>query len=150
MKSSLFLSLALLSAAAVFAPAAQAQSAYCAKPFQHYGSVVLNQGYSGAIGDFTVPAGYRLKIEYVSAGLRLSTNDGRSAFAILTTAGGASTWHSLPILTGYALNDRMTSSAVSLYADPGTAVRVEINRNSGTNLIGYGRFSVTGCLYPAI
>ena len=48
MKSSLFLSLALLSAAAVFAPAAQAQSAYCAKPFQHYGSVVLNQGYGGA------------------------------------------------------------------------------------------------------
>jgi hypothetical protein len=80
----------------------------------------------------------------------LSSNDGRSAFAILTTAGGSSTWHSLPILTGYALNDRMTSSAVSLYADPGTAVRVEINRNTGTNLIGYGRFSVTGCLYPAV
>lgn len=144
------LSIGLLAAASLFASNASAHGSSCAKPFQHAGTVALNPGYSGGMGEFTVPAGYRLQIEYVSAGLRMGTNEGRGAFAIGTWAGQAFAWHSLPILTGYALSDRMTSSEVSLYADAGSLVKVEINRASSTGVLAYGRYAVTGCLYSTL
>ena len=141
---------AVLATASFFATDAYAHGTSCAKPFQHAGTVALNPGYSGSVGEFTVPAGYRLQIEYVSAGLRMGTNEGRGAFAIGTWAGSTFAWHPLPILTGYALSDRMTSSQVSLYADAGSLVKVEINRASNTNVLAYGRYAVTGCLYSTL
>ncbi|TDK23456.1 hypothetical protein E2F46_11085 [Luteimonas aestuarii] len=126
---------------------ALAHGTFCAQPFQHAGTVTVQVGYSGVVGQFPVPAGKRLQVEYVSAGLRMSTNEGRGAFAIGTRVNGVYASHPLPILTGYALSDRMTSSQVSLYADPGSYVSVEINRATGTNVAAVGRFVVTGCLY---
>jgi hypothetical protein len=140
----------LLAVAALSSQAASAHGSSCAKPFQYAGTVALNPGYGGAVGEFTVPAGYRLQIEYVSAGLRMGTNEGRAAFAIGTWAGQTFAWHPLPILTGYALSDRMASNEVSLYADAGTLVKVEINRASSTSVLVYGRYAVTGCLYSVL
>ena len=134
-------------AAAGFAAPAAAHGSACARPFQHAGTVVLRAGYSGAVGEFAVPAGKRLQIEYVSAGLRLSNNDGRGAFAIGTSAGGTFAWHPLPVQVGYALSDRQASTAVALYADAGSLVKLEINRASGTALAAVGRYAVTGCLF---
>lgn len=122
---------------------------YCAKPFQYAGTVVLKAGYAGNVGEFAIPKDMRLQIEYVSAGLRMSTNDGRGAFAIGTIAGGTFGWHPLPIETGYALSDRQTSDEVKLYADPGSLVKIEFNRASGTNVDAVGRYTVTGCLFKA-
>lgn len=138
---------ALALASACVATPALAHGTFCAQPFQHAGTVTLQVGYSGAVGQFQVPAGKRLQIEYVSAGLRMSTNEGRGAFTIGTRLNGVFGSHPLPILTGYALSDRMASTQVSLYADPGSFVTVEINRGTGTNLPAVGRFTVTGCLY---
>lgn len=144
------LRIGLLAAALLATSTVSAHGSSCAKPFQHAGTVALNPGYGGAVAEFAVPAGYRLQIEYVSAGLRMGTNEGRGAFAIGTWAGQAFAWHSLPILTGYALSDRMTSSQVSLYADAGSLVKVEINRASSTGVLAYGRYAVTGCLYSTL
>lgn len=143
---------ALIAAALAFLAVslpASAHGTYCANPFQRAGTAVLRAGYGGAVAEFPVPAGYRLQIEYVSAGLRHASNDARGAFGIGTWAGGNFAWHPLPILTGYALSDRMASQPVALYADGGSLVKIEVSRASGTNVEATGRYAVTGCLYPA-
>ena len=129
---------------------AVAHGVECGHPFQYAGTVNLAAGNSGSVGEFTVPAGQRLQIEYVSAGIRLSTADGIAAFSVGATAHGVFAWHPLPILRGYAAVDRLTSGVVLLYADAGSLVKLEINRGSGGSAAqaGIGQFAVSGCLYP--
>lgn len=133
----------------LLATPAFAHGASCATPFQTAGSVLLKPGYSGVVGEFAVPTGYRLQIEYVSAGVRLGTADGRAAFSIATTAGGTSAWHPLPIQAGYTVVDRQTSGEVALYADARSLVKIEVDRGTDTAQETTGRYAVTGCLYPA-
>lgn len=138
--------LAALALGAAFPALVQATE--CKNPFQYTGTVQLPARYSGSVGEFTVPSGQRLHIQHVSAGIRLANANGIAAFAIGTWANRTFAWHPLPVLSGYGPADRQTTMAVTLYADPGTLVKVEINRGSETASATTGRFSVTGCLYP--
>ena len=149
MKNHLSLSLALLLAAGAMSHEASAHGTACAKPFQYAGNVYIPVNYSGYTGEFAVPAGYRLQIEYISAGFRMTTNDGRASFAVSTMVGGVTSWQKLPTEVGYALSDRMTTGPVTLYADANSWVRLSFNRASGYTVATTGTYTFTGCLYPA-
>ena len=139
-----------LFAVALLAVSLQAQAAgfRCLKPFQANGTVSFPlRGGAQGTASFPVPAGYRLQIEHVSAEVSVPTSTGRASFAILTTAGGTAAWQTLPILEGSSLLDRQTSGVVSLYADAGSSVRIEIARTSSLwGIGGRGLYNVSGCL----
>ena len=141
-----FLLLAVLSLAPV---AAQAHGDACPKPFQTSGSIALPAGYSGVTAQFTVPAGYRLQIEQISAGLRLPASTDTADFTVGTTVGGAFAWHDLQVAQGYSNLDRKAYGPVTLYADKGTDVRIAIARITASYPAGTARWAVTGCLYVA-
>jgi hypothetical protein len=79
-----FLLLALLALAPA---AARVHGDACPKPFQATGMVAFPAGYSGVSGQFRVPAGYRLQIEQISAGLRLPSATDTADFRV-----GATVW----------------------------------------------------------
>lgn len=139
-----FLSLLALS----FLPfAAQAHGDACPKPFQVAGSIALPVGYSGVTAQFSVPAGFRLQIEQISAGMRLPASTDTADFQVGTTVGGAFAWHDLNVANGYSNLDRKAFGPVTLYADKGTDVRISIARITTSYPAGSARWAVTGCLY---
>lgn len=141
---------ACLAAILAFSPCiVQAHGDACANPFQTSGSIALPAGYSGVTAQFAVPAGYRLQIEQVSAGLRLPATTDRADFQIATTAGGNYAVHDLEVAEGYAAVDRKAFGPVTLYADKGSTVRIFISRITTGYPAGSARWAVTGCLYPA-
>ena len=127
----------------------QAHGDACANPFQTSGSIAIPVNYSGVTAQFAVPAGYRLQIEQVGAGIRLPANTDRADFQIATTAGGNYAVHDLEVAEGYAAVDRKAFGPVTLYADPGSTVRIFISRITTSYPAGSARWAVTGCLYPA-
>lgn len=141
-----FLFLAVMSLAPV---AAHAHGTICDKPFQTAGTIALPAGFSGVTAQFTVPVGYRLQIEQISAGVRLPAATDTADFNIGTTVGGAFAWHNLQVAQGYSIFDRKTFGPVTLYADKGTDVRIAISRITASNPAGTARWAVTGCLYAA-
>ncbi len=141
-----FMLLAIMSLTPV---AAQAHGAACARPFQTAGSIAMPAGYSGVTAQFTVPAGYRLQIEQISAGLRLPASTDTADFTVGTTVGGAFAWHDLDVAQGYSTLDRKAFGPVTLYADKGTDVRIAIARITASYPAGTARWAVTGCLYAA-
>lgn len=140
---------ATVAALAAFAAAPALAHGYsCAKPYQYAGTVTIAAGTGGNVTQFAPPSGYRLQIEYVSGSVRMATNDTRAAISIGTYAGGTFAWHPLSVGSGYALSDRQTSGEVSLYADAGSLISIEMARASGYTASTVGRFAVSGCLYP--
>ncbi len=138
--------LALLALAPIVA---QAHGDACPKPFQIAGTVAFPVGYSGVTAQFTVPAGYRLQIEQISAGLRVGSTTDTADFQVGTTVGGAFAWHDLQVGVGYSNIDRKAYGPVTLYADRGTDVRIAISRITSGYPAATGRWAVTGCLYVA-
>ena len=138
--------LAVLSLAPVNA---QAHGDACAKPFQTTGTIALPAGYSGVTAQFTVPAGYRLQIEQISAGLRLPASTDTADFTVGTTVGGTFAWHDLQVAQGYSNLDRKAFGPVTLYADKSTDVRIAIARITASYPAATARWAVTGCLYVA-
>ena len=138
--------LALLALAPV---AAQAHGDACPKPFQATGTVAFPVGYSGVTGQFPVPAGYRLQIEQISAGLRVGSATDTADFQVGTTVGGTFAWHDLAVGVCYSNIDRKAYGPVTLYADKGTDVRIAISRITSGYPAATARWSVTGCLYVA-
>ncbi|MES2671976.1 MAG: hypothetical protein V4673_16385 [Pseudomonadota bacterium] len=141
-----FLLLALLALAPA---AAQAHGDACLKPFQATGTVDFPAGYSGVTGQFRVPAGCRLRIEQISAGLRLPSATDTADFQVGTTIGGTFAWHDLEVAQGYRVLDRKAFGPVTLYADKGTDVRISIARITSTYTVTTAWWTVTGCLYVA-
>lgn len=145
----MFRSLSLFSLLAVAPFAAQAHGDACPKPFQATGTMALPAGYSGVTAQFSVPAGYRLQIEQVSAGMRVPATTDRADFQIGTTVGGVYAWHDLEVADGYSVIDRKAFGPVTLYADKGTEVRLALSRITTSYPAGTARWAVTGCLYVA-
>lgn len=141
------LTLAMLLAFAPFAANAHGDS--CPKPFQATGNIALPVGYSGVTAQFTVPAGYRLQIEQISAGLRLPSSSDSADFQVGTTVGGVFAWHDLQVGRGYSDLDRKAFGPVTLYADKSTDVRISIARITTSYPAANARWAVTGCLYAA-
>lgn len=140
----------LLLAALCCAPfAVQAHGDACPKPFQATGSIAFPAGYSGVTAQFTVPAGYRLQIEQISAGFRLPAATDTANFTVGTTVGGTFVWHDLEVATGYSDLDRKAFGPVTLYADKNTDVRISIARITASYPATTARWAVTGCLYVA-
>ncbi len=150
MKTPAFFSLLSIAAmlALVASHDAQAHGDRCNLPFQTSGTIVLEPGFSGSVGQFSVPAGFRLQIEQVSAEIRLVATTDRAGFTIGTVAGGAFAWHNLRSEDGFGAIDRQTSGPVTLYADAKTDVKIAISRISDTTVQANGRYTLTGCLYP--
>lgn len=139
-----------LAAALALSPClARAHGDACAKPFQTSGSLAVPANYSGVTGQFTVPAGYRLQIEQVSANIRLPSSTDRADFQIGTTVGGAFAVHNLAVADGYTVFDRKAYGSVTLYADKGSIVSVYITRQGASYPAITAGWVVTGCLFPA-
>ncbi|MET1022802.1 MAG: hypothetical protein ABWX87_00695 [Pseudoxanthomonas sp.] len=138
---------ALLALAGLAACPAYAQSMACTKPFQKYGTISLPTYYSGATGSVIVPAGFRLKIEYISASVTIEPS-GRPAFQVGLTGSGGYGWFDLPVSQGYNVYDRQTSQAVSFYAEPNSVVNVTVYRGNAVTTATTGRYMVSGCLIP--
>ncbi len=128
---------------------ARAHGDACDKPFQTFGSLAVPANYSGVTGQFTVPAGYRLQIEQVSANIRLALNTDRADFQIGTTVGGTFAVHNLAVAEGYALIDRKAYGPVTLYADKGSVVSIYVTRQGTSYPATTAGWVVTGCLFPA-
>ncbi len=129
--------------------AAQAHGDACPKPFQATGTIALPAGYSGVTAQFTVPVGYRLQIEQISAGFRLPSATDTADFQVGTTVGGIFAWHDLNVAQGYSNLDRKAFGPVTLYADKSTDVRISIARITTSYPAATARWAVTGCLYVA-
>lgn len=142
-------SLLLLALLALAPIAAQAHGDACPKPFQATGTVAFPVNYSGVTGQFWIPAGYRLQIEQISAGLRLPSATDTADFNVGTTVGGTFAWHELQVGVGYSNLDRKAYGPVTLYADKGTDVRIAISRITTSYPAATARWTVTGCLYVA-
>ncbi len=85
---------------------------------------------------YTVPAGKRLVVEYVSTYMVIPVGSG--AFANITTeVGGTTARHYLPMTEQTTYDAGTTEVSVGqqltrLYADPGTTVVYEVHRNTGS------------------
>lgn len=141
--------LILVAIAAATSAIAPARAAFeCTKPFQNSGSIALPVNYSGSTASVYVPAGYTLRLTYVSVNVTVASG-ARASFEIGSYAGGQYGAHSLPVLTGYNLQDRQASQALEIYADAGSPVLVRAYRGTGTATATTARYAISGCLIPA-
>jgi hypothetical protein len=105
------------------------------QPFQHFGTFQIEAPAFGGNDSFTVPAGKRLVIEYVSFRSNILTGGNQIvSFSIQNQGGGSiggfgyvpeTTIESAVNTTGFIAHEQ-----VRLYCDPGTNVNVSAIRNS--------------------
>jgi hypothetical protein len=100
-----------------------AGAALAEEPFQAKVSLTIP---AGVLEDCpalaTVPAGKRLTIEYVAAGLKAPIGQKPWLQMIGTTLGGVHAFHMLNTETTGFQNNYVVAQPVRLYADPGTSV----------------------------
>jgi len=120
------------------------------QPFQHFGSFEIQAPAFGGNDSFSVPAGKRLVIEYVSFRANILTGGNQIVSFSLSNQGGGSiggfgfvpqtTIDSAVSTTGYIAHDQLRA-----YCDPGTNVSITAVRNSsvGSDTVSY---TVTGFL----
>ena len=146
---------ALVIAAALLAPHAPAHAATLPKaavtagyddlaPFSQRLDITVNSGFGN--GTFTVPAGVRLVIDYISAdiGAPVGTN---ALFDVATYLNGAEVESHLPVLpNGVILGQQVwsVSSQTRIYADPLSTVTIALlisGTGNGGSIVGvYGHF----------
>ena len=113
-------------------------------PFSQRLDIVLSGGFGQ--GTFTVPAGVRLVIDYISADLACSPG-GSMLFDVATYLNGAEVESHLPVFpNGVLLGQQVfsVSSQTHIYADPNTTVTIALlgpTTGSGGSIVGvYGHF----------
>ena len=138
MRSSVFTALSVAaiagSLAALSAPASAATLPKAAvtagyddlAPFSQRLDIVLSSGFGS--GTFTVPAGVRLVIDYISADLACAPG-GSMLFDVATYLNGAEVESHLPLFNnGVVLGQQVfsVSSMTRIYADPNTTVTIAL------------------------
>lgn len=88
---------------------------------------------SSATDSYSVPAGKRLVIEYISAQLTQYPASGYGYLYLITTAGGNQAYYKVvpPISSTVPQNQ-----SLRIYADPGTSVQASVTQSSGTSCGG--------------
>ena len=95
-------------------------------PFSQRLDIVLSSGFGS--GTFTVPAGVRLVIDYISADLACAPG-GSMLFDVATYLNGAEVESHLPLFNnGVVLGQQVfsVSSMTRIYADPNTTVTIAL------------------------
>lgn len=141
MRRILALNLLLAAAGAIALAPAHA----CTRPLQQSGVVQIPAGMMNAIAYVPVPRGYRYRVEYVSASVRLRAAGEFSDFNVGVWSGVSRIDHTLPSLPGFTQLDRKTSGPVTFYADPGTQVQVSLVRGDAS-AASTGHYAISGCL----
>lgn len=116
-------------------------------PFQTGLEMTLGAGMPIVDGFFVVPAGKRLVIEYISGQAFLPAGQ-TLLLSIMCRAQDDGVWHYLPATTiGRFGNEDcfQYGGLVRLYADPGSAVALQLSRDSLAGA-GAGRVSLSGYL----
>ncbi len=111
-------------------------------PFSQRLDIVLSSGFGN--GTFTVPAGVRLVIDYISADIGCAIG-GNVLFDVATYLNGAEVESHLPVFpNGVVLGQQVysVSSPVRIYADPNSTVTIALlgpNTGSAGSIVGiYG------------
>jgi hypothetical protein len=122
-------------------PRPDLQPQACRRPFMRKGSMAMQAGYSGAIAEFTSPAGSILEIHSIRTALHVP---GMFASAVGTWSEATFAWHPLRI---EAMQGRYSSSVDGpVYADRASLVKITLNRNGATAVAGTGEYELQGCL----
>ncbi|WP_347987789.1 hypothetical protein [Methylomonas sp. AM2-LC] len=108
-------------------------------PFAIRLDMVINSGFSSST--FSVPAGQRLVIDYISADAGISSTSKSVLFDVATIVGGHEVEAHLPMTTvGQLLGQTVlaVSSPVKIFADPGSTVTIAIlsDSTSGGLIVG--------------
>ena len=113
-------------------------------PFSQRLDITLSNGFGS--GTFTVPAGVRLVIDYISADLGCSPG-GAMLFDVATYLNGAEVESHLPLFNnGVVLGQQVfsVSSMTHIYADPNSTVTIALlgpSTGSAGSIVGvYGHF----------
>ena len=113
-------------------------------PFSQRLDIVLTSGFGQ--GTFTVPAGVRLVIDYISADLACNPG-GSMLFDVATYLNGAEVESHLPLFNnGVVLGQQVfsVSEMTHIYADPNSTVTIALlgpSTGSGGSIVGvYGHF----------
>ena len=117
------------------------------QPFQGEASVAFPAGGDTINVFFTVPAGKRLVVEHVTATIAVSPGQ-HALMNVMTTANGNQAVHFMsPTPQGEWIGFQVfgVSQPVRFYADAGTQVRLQANKN-GTTGIGSATVSLSGHL----
>ena len=143
--ASLVACLAATSALAVTLPKAAVTAGYDdLAPFSQRLDVTVSNGFGS--GTFTVPAGVRLVIDYISADIGVPVG-GNVLFDVATYLNGNEVESHLPVFAnGVILGQQVfsVSSPVRIYADPNSTVTIALlasGSGSGGSIVGvYGHF----------
>ena len=113
-------------------------------PFSQRLDIVLSSGFGN--GTFTVPAGVRLVIDYISADIGCAVG-GSVLFDVATYLNGAEVESHLPVFpNGVILGQQVfsVSSMTHIYADPNSTVTIALlgpSSGSAGSIVGvYGHF----------
>ena len=113
-------------------------------PFSQRLDIVLSSGFGN--GTFTVPAGVRLVIDYISADIGCAVG-GSVLFDVATYLNGAEVESHLPVFpNGVILGQQVfsVSAPVRIYADPNSTVTIALlgpSSGSAGSIVGvYGHF----------
>ena len=146
---------ALVIAAALLAPHAPAHAVTLPKaavtagyddlaPFSQRLDIVMTSGFGN--GTFTVPAGVRLVIDYISADIGCAVG-GNVLFDVATYLNGAEVESHLPVFNnGVLLGQQVysVSAQTRIYADPNSVVTIALlgpSSGGGGSIVGvYGHF----------
>jgi hypothetical protein len=110
--------------------------------------IALPQSHAPVQADvYKVPRRMRLTIEYVSVACTAKVHDDHAVqrFRLGTTVGGEMVWHDVQTINGRA-DWSGSSHLVRIYADPGSAVRVIVERIFRPRATA--RVSISGVLEP--
>jgi hypothetical protein len=116
--------------------------------FEQLLSFNMSDGQSGVQSEFTVPAGKRLVIEFVTAILTVQAGQSAAVTFFVRTGGISAPGivHALAVTPQGTFNSGgvfVSSQLVRLYPDPGTSVIFEFTRNAANGVAG-GNISLTG------
>ena len=139
------LATASLTASAVTLPKAAVSAGYDdLAPFSQRLDITMSSGFGN--GTFTVPAGVRLVIDYISADIGYTVN-GNVLFDVATYLNGAEVESHLPVIpNGVILGQQVwsVSATTRIYADPLSTVTIALlgsGVGSGGSIVGvYGHF----------
>ena len=133
-----------LSASAVTLPKAAVTAGYeDLAPFSQRLDIAMNSGFGN--GTFTVPAGVRLVIDYISADIGCAVG-GNVLFDVATYLNGAEVESHLPVFNnGVILGQQVysVSAPTRIYADPGSTVTIALlgPSSGGGSIVGvYGHY----------
>lgn len=119
----------------------------CVRPFQSSGLVTVPSGSMNGLASIDVPPRFWLKVEHITATIRLASAGEISDFNVTTHFDGNTAIHSLPVLPGFTAIDRKASDEVTLYASPRSQVQVSLVRGVATQATT-GYYTLSGCLIP--